>query len=176
MGPRGLALVAVFIGSLLTPALAAEFIETRPGVRQPFLYGPGNNAFASVILLSGGNGRIGLKADSNDANSRNFLVRTRGLFRASGLNAATVDAPTDHRTAEGMSGAFRISADHARDLDAVAAFLKAKYDMPVFLVGTSMGTISAANAAARQKEGIYAGVVLTSSVTGTSRKIGRAHV
>ena len=39
----------------------------------------------------------------------------------------------------------------------------------IALVGTSMGTISAANAAARQKEGIYAGVVLTSSVTGTSR-------
>jgi hypothetical protein len=170
MGPRGFALVAVFIGSFLAPASAAEFLDTRPGVQQPFLYGPGTNAFASVILLAGGNGRIGLnQPDDNDSKNRNFLVRTRGMFRASGLNAATVDVPTDHRDQEGLSGPFRISADHAHDLDAVAAFMKAKYNMPVFLVGTSRGTISATNAAARQKDGTYAGVVLTSAVTGTSK-------
>ena len=41
--------------------------------------------------------------------------------------------------------------------------------MPVWLVGTSMGSLSAANAAARLPEGGPDGIVLTSSVTETSK-------
>ncbi len=41
--------------------------------------------------------------------------------------------------------------------------------VPVWLIGTSMGSLSAANAAARLTEGGPDGVVLTSSVTETSR-------
>jgi pimeloyl-ACP methyl ester carboxylesterase len=51
------------------------------------------------------------------------------------------------------------------------AELKRISDIPVWLVGTSMGTVSAANAAARLKEGGPNGLVLTSTVTKESRQV-----
>ena len=49
-------------------------------------------------------------------------------------------------------------------LAAVIAFLKSKSPAPVWLVGTSRGTVSAANAGARLGPSQIAGIVLTSSV------------
>jgi pimeloyl-ACP methyl ester carboxylesterase len=46
----------------------------------------------------------------------------------------------------------------------IGAFLRSRAPMPVWLVGTSNGTISAANAAVRLGPSRIAGVVLTSSV------------
>lgn len=58
---------------------------------------------------------------------------------------------------------FRMSGAHAGDIFAVAAYLKKQADVPVWLVGTSMGTFSAARAAIAAK-GID-GLVLTSTIT-----------
>ena len=46
-----------------------------------------------------------------------------------------------------MNGMFRMSGQHAGDISAVAAHLKKQADLPVWLVGTSMGTFSAAGGA-----------------------------
>lgn len=151
-------------------SLAAEAVAPRPGVQQLFLFAEAPNPTASVILLAGGNGRLGLtKLTDTDTKNRNFLVRSRALFVEQGLNVATVDVPSDRRTQEGLRN-FRPTVDHARDLDAAAAFLRRKADVPVFLVGTSTGPISAANAAVRQVPGTYTGVVLTSPVTSGGRQ------
>jgi pimeloyl-ACP methyl ester carboxylesterase len=62
-----------------------------------------------------------------------------------------------------MSTEFRVSAAHATDVRAVVAEVKKRYPgRPVFLVGTSRGTLSAAHLAAAL-QGQVAGVVLTSS-------------
>jgi pimeloyl-ACP methyl ester carboxylesterase len=71
-----------------------------------------------------------------------------------------VDAPSDRRL--GMTATFRMSAAHAADIGAVAAYLKAQAPAPVWLVGTSMGTFSAANGAIT---GHADGLVLTSTIT-----------
>ena len=60
-----------------------------------------------------------------------------------------------------MDDWFRLGDKHASDIAAVVAELKKRFDnVPVFLVGTSRGTISAANGARAPGNNI-AGVVLS---------------
>ncbi len=63
-----------------------------------------------------------------------------------------------------MLGGFRNSAKHVTDIDAVTAHLKKTVRVPVWLIGTSRGTESAAYVAIHAKENV-AGLVLTSSMT-----------
>lgn len=83
---------------------------------------------------------------------------------------AVIDAPSD-RSAHGLWN-FRLTAEHAEDVKAVIAALRGLAPVPVWVVGTSMGTVSAASVAARLTAGGPDGVVLTSSVTRTSRMVG----
>jgi hypothetical protein len=80
--------------------------------------------------------------------------------------------PSD-RTSQALVG-FRTSAEHATDVRALIATLHAAAPVPVWLVGTSMGSVSAANAAARLSDGGPDGIVLTSSVMGRSREMGES--
>ena len=74
---------------------------------------------------------------------------------------AVVDAPSDQQS--GMNGIFRMSGPHASDIAAVADYLKKQANVPVWLVGTSMGTFSAAAGAVAGKN--VDGLVLTSTIT-----------
>ena len=142
-------------------------IPTRPGVTQAFLLPtPSRDPVASVILFAGGDGQLGLTDEGMRWGRDNFLVRTRGLFADRGFLVAVVDAPSD-RGDRGLAQ-FRTSAAHAQDIAAVIAELRRLAGKPVWLVGTSMGTLSAANAAARIPEAAD-GLVLTSSVTRRSK-------
>jgi pimeloyl-ACP methyl ester carboxylesterase len=58
---------------------------------------------------------------------------------------------------------------HAADIGALIAFLRAESPTPMWLVGTSMGTVSAASVAARLPASQVDGIVLTASVTVWSR-------
>ena len=152
------------------PARAGEDLvelPTRPGVTQPFwVTVPPGKPVASLILFTGGPGILGSQRNPV-LKSNNFLIRTRDKFAAAGFLVASVDVPSDHR--DGLEN-FRASAEHAQDVAAVIAYLRQKAPVPVWLVGTSMGTISAANAAARLKSGGADGLVLTSSIVAASRR------
>lgn len=115
-----------------------------------------------VVLLVGDNGVLGLSSTGFSEAANSFLVRTRQAYASAGVAAALVDSPSDHPS--GLDN-FRGSAQHAADVGVVIAWLSAKWNAPVWVVGTSRGTISAANAAARNT-GISApsGVVLTSAI------------
>jgi pimeloyl-ACP methyl ester carboxylesterase len=94
-------------------------------------------------------------------------VRSQALFQREGFATALVDAPSDHAGEDGLGG-FRARPAHAEDLGKVLADVRARVKGPVWIVGTSRGAISAANAAARLAD--VEGVVLTSPVTvGTAR-------
>jgi pimeloyl-ACP methyl ester carboxylesterase len=96
--------------------------------------------------------------------SGNFLVRTRGEFVKRGVVAAVLDAPSDQQAAWGMTDEFRFSDEHLTDVRAVGADLGRRFPtLPIFLVGTSRGSVSAASLGARFDAGV-AGVVLTSSM------------
>jgi hypothetical protein len=118
-----------------------------------------------VLLYPGGGGHLALAAAGLGRGADNFTVRTRGEFASAGLVAVVVDAPSDHP--ESLS-AFRITAEAAQDTAKLAAWAAARWQRPVWLVGTSRGTISVGNAAAR---GVAVqGIVLTSSVTSGARE------
>jgi predicted alpha/beta-hydrolase family hydrolase len=149
---RCLLLLLITIG-----AARAEVINlpTRPGVTQSILFTEVAHPAASLILFPGALGRIGPK-------NNNFLIRVAPNFAASGFNVAIADTPSDQPS--GMADGFRMSAAHADDIAAVIAFLRQRAAGPVWLVGTSRGTISAASIAAALGPPRVAGVVLTSTV------------
>ena len=120
----------------------------------------------AVILLPGGGGHVDLDASACPrALIGNFLVRSLPQWHALGFITALVDARSDHAGEEGLAG-LRGSAEHADDLGKVIADLRARTNAAVWVVGTSRGTISAANASSRLA-GASApeGLVLTSTIT-----------
>lgn len=149
-------LVAALTGIAARGASAEDRISlpSRPNITVAILYQPAPSPVASIVLFAGGNGALNGLAG-------NFLMRVRGSFAAQGFSVAAIDAPSDRATADRL---YRASAEAATDLAAVIAFLKAKAPVPVWLVGTSNGSISAANGAARLGPAQIGGLVLTSSV------------
>ncbi len=143
-------------------------LKTRPGVTQKFIFITPEKPVAAVILFAGGKGDLDLTGASDRPvlgwGKNNFLVRTRHDFAAHGFAVAVVDAPSDRKERIGMLGGFRNSAKHVTDIDAVTAHLKKTVRVPVWLIGTSRGTESAAYVAIHTKEKV-AGLVLTSSLT-----------
>lgn len=159
-------------GSPVSLAQTAEermTLATRPGVTELVLITPPAAApVASVILFTGGSGVLFARdgAGQLHLNGENFLIRSRAKFAAAGFLVAAVDAPSDQP--DGMAG-FRGTQEHAQDIAVLIAYLRQRASVPVWLVGTSMGTISAANAAARLTRGGADGLVLTSSIVVQTR-------
>jgi dienelactone hydrolase len=148
-------------------------IPTRPGVTQRFVYLAPEGPKASVILFAGGHGGLQIsRTGSFRWGEGNFLVRTRQLFEKNGLSVAVVDAPSDRQAAPFLGG-FRQSPEHVKDITAVIAWLKQQVNVPVWLVGTSMGTLSAAFIATQiaPSDGGPDGLVLTSTIL--SLDVGR---
>jgi hypothetical protein len=123
-------------------------------------------ASAVLVLLPGGAGFADLdKTGCARKLKGNSLVRTRDLFHAQGFATALVDAPSNYRGEDGLGG-FRISPQHAEDLGKIIADLRQRTKLPVWIIGTSRGTISAVNAASRLAgEQAPDGLVLTSPLT-----------
>jgi hypothetical protein len=175
MMAAGVVLLAAGNGPAHAQAARLVSLDTPRGIKQAFiLIRPSGPPVAWAVLFAGGDGALGLKgASSMNWGAGNFLVRTRMMFAGRGLGVAVVDAPSDHR--DGMSAVFRMGRAHAGDIDAIAAYLKKDADAPVWLVGTSMGTFSAA-AGAIVSAGVD-GLVLTSTITRTKPdwKIAATH-
>jgi dienelactone hydrolase len=141
-------------------------IPTRPNVTQRFLYLSPENPKAAVILFAGGHG--GLRISQNGSfgwGKGNFLVRTRRQFAERGLSVAIIDVPSDRQSPPFLAG-FRQTAEHVADIKAVIAWLRKQHNVPVWLVGTSRGTQSAAFIATQLdiKHGGPDGLVLTSTI------------
>jgi hypothetical protein len=103
----------------------------------------------ALVLLVGGGGHLDLDDNGcSRALAGNPLVRMRPLFHDAGFATALVDAPSNFPGEDGLAG-FRTAPRHADDLGKVIAEVRARAKGPVWLLGRSRGTISAANAAAR---------------------------
>ena len=124
-----------------------------------------------LVLLPGGPGYMALDAKGCARKLQgNSLVRSTKILNAAGFVTVLVDAPSDHRGEDGLGG-FRLSAQHAEDIGTVIAEMRTRTRLPVWLIGTSRGAISAANAASRLSgPAAPDGLVLTSAVT--SGKVG----
>ena len=119
-------------------------IPTRSGVTQRMLVSSPPEPKAAVVLFAGGHGGLQVSADgSMKWGEGNFLVRTRQIFADAGLTVAIVDAPSDRQSSPFLLG-FRETPAHVADVKAVIGWLRANAKVPVWLVGTSRGTQSAA--------------------------------
>ena len=126
---------------------------------------PAQAARVALVLLVGGGGHLDLDdRGCPRALTGNSLVRSLPLFHADGFITALVDAPSDHPGEDGLAG-FRVSTQHADDLGKIIADVRARTNAQIWLTGTSRGSISAVNAAARLS-GASApdGLVLTSAL------------
>jgi hypothetical protein len=143
-------------------------LQTRPGVTQSFFIADrGERKFeAAAMLLIGGGGNIRLRLEDGQArfSQGNFLPRSRREFIRNAILPVILDNPSDQQAGDGMSDAFRESAEHVVDIRAVRAELEKRYPgLPMFIVGTSRSTLSAAHLA-RSLPGELKGAVLTSSL------------
>jgi GNAT superfamily N-acetyltransferase len=122
-------------------------LPTPRGATQTFVLIKPDYPVASVILFDGGRG---------------VLIGSREKFAACNYVVAVVDAPSDRP--QGMNAIFRMSDAHAGDVGAIARYLKNQAAVPVWLIGTGMGTFSAAAGAIAGAKDID-GLVLTSTIT-----------
>jgi predicted alpha/beta-hydrolase family hydrolase len=162
----------VFLAAFASAGAAAQEIvtlATRAGVTQSFviLGMEGRPPEAVAILYVGGGGRINLRREKGEVkfSARNFLPRSGAEFARNGLLAVVMDAPSDQVE---LTEGYRTAAEQTVDTRAVVHELKKRYPaLPIFLVGTSRGTISVAYLG-RDLGGEVAGVVLTSTMFGSS--------
>src|SRR5262249_13574218 len=143
-------------------------LSTRPGVMQTyFIDSIPKDLQVVVVLLPGSGGLVRIRREEDNKinfESDNFLVRSRHEFAKRGVVAVIVDAPSDQQSNWGMHDEFRMSTQHLTDISAVVADVhKRLTGLPIFLVGTSRGTISAAALGASLGSQV-AGVVLSSTV------------
>ena len=169
LGLRSMLLALAVLGTGFGPAAsraqAQAVVADLPipsGGTERIAFLPAPAPRATVILLAGGQGIVQIGADGGTGNS-NFLIRSRNLWAAYGVNALVLGSPDNNsllgqRSQPGYATALALAVDFARS----------RSDVPVWLVGTSQGSIAAVNGAARLG-GRVAGIVLTSSVTQQSR-------
>jgi pimeloyl-ACP methyl ester carboxylesterase len=165
---RGVGAVALLGISLWTAASAADGqwrrVEVRPEVYVPLYIEASPGATATLILLPGGEGGLGrLDPVTNKPTSGNFLIRSGDLFVRANVNVVMMSRPTDRSSIADAN--YRTSGTHAAEVMKVVALARETLGKPVWLVGTSLGTLTAANAAIRDTTGAIAGIVLTASIT-----------
>ncbi len=180
------------------PASADDLVvvnSLRPGITVNTLVLTPPAAKATVMLLPGGDGWLSIASGQPTRLTGNFLVRTRTALLGQGFRTVLVDAPSDRQNATGLTGGFRTTVDHARDLGGVVKhfvpdrFIVIKIlwfefripsrdpfaRIPGAVVGTSSGAVSAALAAnlpgSSTPNPNVTGVGLTASVTSGSDSI-----
>jgi hypothetical protein len=163
---RRLLIVLVLLAPFAVRAEDIVTLPTRGGVTQSYLLSAPEKGKARAvgILFTGGPGKVDLERETTRTtlDRGNFLVRSRQLFVRNGIAAAVVDAPSDQ--SQGMDDQFRLGGAHAEDIGKVIADLRTRFPtLPVFLVGTSRGTISAAAIGSRAGKSVD-GVVLTATL------------
>lgn len=139
-------------------------VATRESVSVPIYAAWRTDAVATIVLFSGGGGGYGKIDDDGWPGSGNFLIRTGRRWASHPFNVVMVGRPSDG--IDLALGNVRTGEQHAADNVAVFKAIKARSPLPLWLVGTSMGTISAAAATIGDTEELVAGLVLTSSIVG----------
>jgi pimeloyl-ACP methyl ester carboxylesterase len=149
-------------------------VPTRPGVTvRVLLVAPAGEPSATLLMFPGGFGNNHFpERDGRVVLGENFLVRTARLFTARGLLVAVTDTPSDQP--QGINDAFRMSKAHVEDAIKVLEALEARNPAPIYLAGTSRGTLSAAFVAASLRDPRVEGLVLTSSMGDRGRRRTRA--
>ncbi len=146
-------------------------IPTRQGVTESFELLTPRDPKAVVVSFTGGYGSVYWQYSKPTDKKGNFLERNRTLFAERGFVVASIAPPSDRKDLKG----FRETPEHVQDIQALIAWLRQKFSLPLWLVGTSNGTMSIASAAI-ELTGSNApdGIVFTSSILVTEPGEGMA--
>lgn len=175
--PRIRAVLLAGVMAAGMPAAAAQevlSVPTRPGVTvRVLLVAPAGEPSATLLMFPGGFGNNHFpERDGRVVPGSNFLVRTARLFTARGLLVAVIDTPSDQP--QGMDDAFRMGKAHVEDATKVLEALEKRNPAPIYLAGTSRGTLSAAFVAASLRDPRVKGLVLATSLSDGGRGRNRA--
>lgn len=124
---------------------------------------PIQNAKAVVLLFPGGGGMLRLKDNGSTGNFHTF-VRSKNLWAQYGIDAVLVDTPYDLGNGRANSRSLR---DHQQRMLNVVRYYRDKLNLPVWIFGHSMGTVSVTEFVngGKDQEKLIAGVI----VAGTYR-------
>ena len=95
---RSLAFLATALLMAASAAQAEEVVDLGGsflGNGRALLNKPAGKARAGLVLLTGGDGYVGIGADGSVARSGNWIVRTRGAYARSGIASITLDGGAD---------------------------------------------------------------------------------
>jgi dienelactone hydrolase len=95
---------------------------------------------AVVLLFIGGDGLLDLKPDGSTT-KENPLNRSAGLWQQYGINSVLVDSPYD--LGDARRGNVRGKSEHLSRVESVVKYYKNKFNVPVWIFGHSMGTVTA---------------------------------
>ena len=135
-------------------------VATRDNVTVTLYWHPMQGASTTLVLFPGGAGGFG-RIENGRPNGGNFLVRSLPEFVTQGYNVAIIGRPSDRND---LDYADRITDVHLSDIAAVLKFIKLQSAAPLWLIGTSRGTVSVAHAAIHLPRDALAGVVLSSGI------------
>jgi len=158
--------LAFSLGAAQSQHLTVFTVPTREGVTvKTLLVMPNGSPKGVLLLFIGGAGLTAFgnccQGDTVNYNS-NFLSASTPLFTTQGYAVLLVNAPSDQPN--GVSPNFRLSSANIQDISMLIDFLLSKSLKPIFLVGTSRGTISVESfASANPNDSRIDGIVLTSS-------------
>jgi hypothetical protein len=113
-----------------------------------------------VVMFPGGTGEIDIEKSGRVKNAKNFVVRSEDLWLDRGYGIVLVDA-LDHQSMRGQ----RSSAEYAAVTKKIIEFAHSQANVPVWVLGTSQGSIAAMNAASHAGRTQLAGLILTESVS-----------
>ncbi len=130
------------------------------GGHQRVLFSTPSHPRGTIVMLPGGAGDVGLDRDGDVEHGDNFVVRTRALWNARGYGVLLPDT-IDRTNLRGL----RSSPAYAQMVGALVDLAHRQAPGPIFLLGTSQGSIAAMNGASHARPGSIAGVVLTESVS-----------
>jgi len=136
-----------------------EDVPLADGAVQRVLVLRPETASGAIVMLPGGAGEIGISSAGNIMHGDNFTVRTKSLWAERGYVVLIPDA-IEHHSLRGL----RHTPFYAGVVAQLVALAHRETNGPVFLVGTSQGSIAAMNGAAHAEQMIN-GVVLTESVS-----------
>ncbi len=149
------------------PALSVvpqyESISTRQDVTLSIWVEKPEKIQAVVILFAGGKGNLDIDEDGIGRDG-NFLIRSRHHFINQGMAVVIPDVPSDKDSLL----FFRTSPEYITDMGYTLAWVQREFkDIPVFLAGTSRGTISVTSIASNleMKKYFVQGIILSATVT-----------
>ncbi len=127
-----LALIAAAIAPLATPARADEAVALAGGYG---LLNAPRAPRAAIVLIPGGNGFLGIRADGSFASLQgNQLVRTRKAYAAAGVASLVIDAGVP--------------------ASAAVTYLRQRFGRPVTVAGTSRGSLRLGEALSSRPNGV----------------------